>query len=445
MMMKRFISGLSAAAIAASCMAIGASAEAPVENDFYAATGKWVITYSGEKMLADVAKAVDPEGEDWNKDAKGQLVGYTNPETGEVDNYNFGCNIQVGHAKKELVTIKVKSTKDNIFDGEKVTNEAYMYTVQASWNGDSPADYKEGWTHSYNADGEKVMAAGAGDINGWNSGSTKFNGNWAQITLTDDDLAALTFEVTIEADSKTKWEYHPYSAESAADYQYILFNFGTGDMFAADSVTGDGTPKTKASADSNSVVVDGDYINKQIPGAVCKPEEKKYTSIKKAKITVKGTPAYTGKALKPSITVKLDGKTLKSGTDFTAKYKNNTKPGKATVTVTGKGSYIDSASKSFIIVPKKPAKPTVKAGKKQLTVTLKKDKLATGYQITYALNSKFKSAKNVNIAKNSTVKKTIKKLKGGKKYYVKSRSYIKVGKTKYYGKYSAAKAVTVKK
>ena len=38
---------------------------------------------------------------------------------------------------------------------------------------------------------------------------------------------------------------------------------------------------------------------------------------------------YTGSALKPKVTVKLDGKTLVEGTDYTVVYANNTKVGTA--------------------------------------------------------------------------------------------------------------------
>ncbi len=460
MMMKKLISGLSAAAIAASCMAVGVSAdEAPKEGGFYAAKGKWTINFDGSSMK-NITTVIDPAS-DWKApdDAKGQLIGYTDADTGKVT-YNFGCNIQVGHMKKALVTVRVTSDSGNIWQADEnnigegqAVSEGYMYTVQSSWNGDCAADFKSGWTHTYDADGNPVYANGACDLNGWNSGPGKFNGQWCQISLTDDDLSALHFELTIEATEKSAWEYHPYSADKEDEYQYVICNgFGGNGGFTPSSVSGDGDVyvnqgKTEAGAMAQ-IVVDGDYINKQIPGAECRPEkpvEPEYTSIKNAKITVKSKTAYTGKALKPAVTVTLSGKTLKKGTDYSVAYKNNKKPGKATVTVTGKGSYIDSKSKNFIIVPKKAAKPTVKAGKKQMTVTLKKDKLATGYQITYSLNKKFKSAKKVNIAKNSTVKKTIKKLKGGKVYYVKTRSYIKVGKTKYFGAYSAKKSVKVKK
>ena len=46
---------------------------------------------------------------------------------------------------------------------------------------------------------------------------------------------------------------------------------------------------------------------------------------------------YTGKALTPAPTVKLNGKTLKKGTDYTVSYQNNTNAGTAKVIVTGSG------------------------------------------------------------------------------------------------------------
>ena len=58
---------------------------------------------------------------------------------------------------------------------------------------------------------------------------------------------------------------------------------------------------------------------------------------------------YTGKAIRPTPVVKLNGKTLKAGTDYTVSYKNNVKVGTATVTVTGKGDYTGAASETFRI------------------------------------------------------------------------------------------------
>lgn len=62
-----------------------------------------------------------------------------------------------------------------------------------------------------------------------------------------------------------------------------------------------------------------------------------------------GNKVYTGSVIKPVPAVKVGGRTLKNGTDFTVSYKNNTEPGTATLSVTGKGNYSGSVSKTFKI------------------------------------------------------------------------------------------------
>jgi hypothetical protein len=173
----------------------------------------------------------------------------------------------------------------------------------------------------------------------------------------------------------------------------------------------------------------------------------KLVALSKCKATIaKSSYVYTGKAIKPTVTVKYGSTKLKSGTDYTVSYKNNTKTGKATITVKGKGKYTGTLTKTFNIIPKQATVSSVTSPKKsQLKVTWKKDSQATGYQLVYSTSSSFKSAKTVNITKNSTVSKTISKLTAGKKYYVKVRSYKTVDGKKVYGAYSKVKSVTVKK
>ena len=57
-----------------------------------------------------------------------------------------------------------------------------------------------------------------------------------------------------------------------------------------------------------------------------------------------------GKNITQSVKVKYNGKTLKSGTDYTVSYSNNKKVGTATVR-TGKGQYGGTVSKTFKIKP----------------------------------------------------------------------------------------------
>ena len=168
-------------------------------------------------------------------------------------------------------------------------------------------------------------------------------------------------------------------------------------------------------------------------------------NFKKATISGISTKAFTGKNITQSITVKYNGKTLKKGTDYTVSYSSNKNIGTATVKVAGKGSYTGTITKTFKINPAKQEIQKLTAKSKAFFVDWAQKGSATGYEIQYATNSKFTSAKKVTITNNKTDTKTISKLSGKKKYYVRVRSYTTVKGTKYYGAWSASKSVTTKK
>lgn len=73
--------------------------------------------------------------------------------------------------------------------------------------------------------------------------------------------------------------------------------------------------------------------------------------LSKAKLTGLEDAVYDGKAHTPKPTVTLDGKVLKEGTDYKLTYKNNTRPGIATVNVAAvaSGAYKGKTSGTFIV------------------------------------------------------------------------------------------------
>ena len=168
-------------------------------------------------------------------------------------------------------------------------------------------------------------------------------------------------------------------------------------------------------------------------------------NFKKATVSGISNKSYTGKNITQSITVKYNGKTLKNGTDYTVSYSSNKGIGTATVKIVGKGSYTGTITKTFKINPAKQEIQKLTAKSKAFFVDWAQKGSATGYEIQYATNSKFTSAKKVTITNNKTDKTTVSKLSGKKKYYVRVRSYTTVKGTKYYGAWSASKSVTTKK
>lgn len=96
------------------------------------------------------------------------------------------------------------------------------------------------------------------------------------------------------------------------------------------------------------------------------------------------------------------------------------------------------------IAPKKAVLKKVKAtGKKKVKIIVKKtSEKINGYEVILSTKKNFKKAKKVTTKKNIV---TVRKLKAGKKYFVKVRAFKKVGNKKIYGKDSTVKKVIVKK
>ncbi|MBR5427180.1 MAG: Ig-like domain-containing protein [Clostridia bacterium] len=81
----------------------------------------------------------------------------------------------------------------------------------------------------------------------------------------------------------------------------------------------------------------------------------------------------------------------------------------------------------------------------RITVKWAENAKATGYQIQYATNSKFTSAKTIAVTDAATLAKTISSLTVGSTYYVRVRAYKTVSSVKYYSAWSAAKSVKIAK
>ncbi|MCH5314909.1 MAG: hypothetical protein J1E81_03265 [Eubacterium sp.] len=171
-----------------------------------------------------------------------------------------------------------------------------------------------------------------------------------------------------------------------------------------------------------------------------------------AKVTLSSISyVYNGKTRKPKVTVKdLNGNKI-SSKNYTVTYPKGRKAvGKYTVKVKLKGKYNGTVKKTFKIVPKKTYVSKLTAKSKGFVVKWKKNTTqTTGYQIQYAIDSKFSSKKTVTVKNNKTTSKTILHRKANKKYYVRIRTYktVKVnGKsTKIYSSWSKVKTVTTKK
>ena len=143
------------------------------------------------------------------------------------------------------------------------------------------------------------------------------------------------------------------------------------------------------------------YLNWYTESDVFEFSVNKEQPISITEVTVTGitNKTYTGTAQTQNPTLKLGDKTLTNGTDYTLSYANNTNVGTATVTITGKGNYTGTISKTFTISAAsitsvtvtgianktyngkaQTQNPTVKLGDKTLTN-------GTDYTLSYANNT----------------------------------------------------------
>lgn len=172
--------------------------------------------------------------------------------------------------------------------------------------------------------------------------------------------------------------------------------------------------------------------NQKITG-ISSSYKKAYNSSFTLKPKAKGKITYKSSNTKVA-TVNSKGKVKIKGT------------GKVTITITAKETSAYKKQTKKVTIYAVPGKRDIKklsSGKKKLTVQWKKDNRSDGYQVQYATDKKFKKAKSIVIGKKQTTKQTIKKLKTGKKYYVRIRSYKKINGKKYYGTWSSKKTVKV--
>ena len=111
------------------------------------------------------------------------------------------------------------------------------------------------------------------------------------------------------------------------------------------------------------------------------------------------TFTYTGKPIKPAVTVTCSGSKLAEGKDYELEYKNNKNAGTASVVIRGIGDYSGAAQKSFTIkkaVNKITAKNFVK------TYSAKAQSFALGVKITNGTPKYVSSSKSVTVSKTGT-------------------------------------------
>ena len=158
-------------------------------------------------------------------------------------------------------------------------------------------------------------------------------------------------------------------------------------------------------------------------------------------VSVASSVSFTGSNITPSVTVKVAGRTLTSGTDYTVSYSNNKNVGTSNVYVYGKGNYSGSLSAKFDIVPAKQQIQKLETKYKGFYIDWAQKGSATGYDVEYSVNANMSGAVSKHLTANKPDTLTVSGLSGDKVYYVRVRSYTNVNGKVYYGAWSDVKSI----
>ena len=158
-------------------------------------------------------------------------------------------------------------------------------------------------------------------------------------------------------------------------------------------------------------------------------------------VSVASSVSFTGSNITPSVTVKVAGRTLTSGTDYTVSYSNNKNVGTSNVYVYGKGNYSGSLSAKFDIVPAKQQIQKLETKYKGFYIDWAQKGSATGYDVEYSVNANMSGAVSKHLTASKPDTLTVSGLSGDKVYYVRVRSYTNVNGKVYYGAWSDIKSI----
>ena len=158
-------------------------------------------------------------------------------------------------------------------------------------------------------------------------------------------------------------------------------------------------------------------------------------------VSVASSVSFTGSNITPSVTVKVAGRTLTSGTDYTVSYSNNKNVGTSNVYVYGKGNYSGSLSAKFDIVPAKQQIQKLETKYKGFYIDWAQKGSATGYDVEYSVKANMSGAVSKHLTANKPDTLTVSGLSGDKTYYVRVRSYTNVNGKVYYGAWSDVKSI----
>lgn len=172
-----------------------------------------------------------------------------------------------------------------------------------------------------------------------------------------------------------------------------------------------------------------------------------YTIVKRSVRSVtchyKKTKSYTGRWVKPNVTLKVGKVKLEKNRDYTLVYRNNLQIGKASVVIQGMGNFTGKKTISFKIVPQTPKIQKLKKNKKSFAITYSSGKMVHGYRMEVSTASSFAAKKTQKYILNGNRFEVCGLKKGT--YYIRVKAYYSKKGKRYESGYTSKRKIKIKK
>ena len=160
-------------------------------------------------------------------------------------------------------------------------------------------------------------------------------------------------------------------------------------------------------------------------------------------INYKKTKSYTGRWVKPNVTLKVGKVKLKKNRDYTLVYRNNLQIGKASVVIRGMGNFTGKKTITFKIVPQTPKIQKLKKNKKSFVITYSSGKMVHGYRIEVSTAFSFAAKKTQKYILNGNRFEVCGLKKGT--YYIRVKAYYSKKGKRYESGYTSKRKIKIKK
>lgn len=166
-------------------------------------------------------------------------------------------------------------------------------------------------------------------------------------------------------------------------------------------------------------------------------------SVRSATCHYKKTRSYTGRWVKPNVTLKVGKVKLKKNRDYTLVYRNNLQIGKASVVIRGMGNFTGKKTITFKIVPQTPKIQKLKKNKKSFVITYSSGKMVHGYRMEVSTASSFAAKKTQKYILNGNRFEVCGLKKGT--YYIRVKAYYSKKEKRYESGYTSKRKIKIKK